>query len=144
MLYLTKRMNFSAAHRLFNPEFDEQKNLDTFGKCGSPNGHGHNYELEVTVAGVPDPETGFVIDLNQLRRIMDETIVSKVDHANLNVDVPFLSGVIPTVENLAIIFWRLLEPQITSGQLYKIRISETHSSWVEYFGSPSEIKRFKM
>src|SRR5947207_15098213 len=109
MVYVTRKAHFSAAHRLFNPTFSDEKNDAIFDKCNNPMGHGHNYTIEVTVGGIPDPETGYVIDLKQLAQLMEERIVSKVDHKHLNYDVPELSGVIPTAENLAIVFWSLIE-----------------------------------
>jgi len=142
MLEITKRVEFSASHRLFNPEWDFQKNQEVFDKCNNPNGHGHNYVLEVTVKGKPDPETGYVIDLKKLKMILKEKVVSRLDHKHLNMDVDFLQGVIPTVENIAVLIWRILEPEITNGELYKIKLNETPDSWVEYFGGEIDIKRF--
>ena len=136
MLYVTKRVEFSAAHRLFNPAFDEDKNEAVYDKCNNYYGHGHNYKLEVTVKGVPDPEIGYVIDLKKLKKILHDEIVSKVDHKHLNFDVEFLNGVIPTVENLAVAFWRILENKLPSGKLHRIRIYETKNSFVDYFGEP--------
>lgn len=143
MLYLTKIVSFSSAHRLFNPTFSEIKNYEVYDKCNNPNGHGHNYNLEVTVRGIPDSDTGYVIDLKKLKSILEEEIVSKVDHKHLNLDVEFLEGIIPTVENLAVVFWDILKNKLHSGELYKIKIWETEKSFVEYFGEPIEIKKFK-
>lgn len=143
MLYVTKRMNFSACHRLCNPDFDDDRNEEIFDKCNNHYGHGHNYDLEVTVAGEPDPNTGYVIDLKKLKRIMKKEIVDKVDHKHLNFDVDFLKGIIPTVENLAVVFWRILDEAIPAGKLHKIKINETPDSYVEYFGDPIEIKNFR-
>ncbi|HTR81630.1 MAG TPA: 6-carboxytetrahydropterin synthase, partial [Bacteroidota bacterium] len=105
MMYVTRKAHFSAAHRLFNPAFSDEKNLEVYDKCANPNGHGHNYNLEITVAGDPDPETGYVIDLKRLKKIIEEYFVSKVDHKHLNYDVDFLKGVIPTAENIAKACW---------------------------------------
>jgi len=105
MIYITRRLEFCAGHRLFNPAFSDEKNADTFGLCNNLNGHGHNYVLEVTIKGEVDPETGMVLDLKSLKKLINEEIVDKVDHKNLNVDVEFLKNVIPTAENLAIHFW---------------------------------------
>ncbi|HIE80842.1 MAG TPA: 6-carboxytetrahydropterin synthase, partial [Nitrospinaceae bacterium] len=102
MIYITRRLEFCASHRLFNPAFSDEKNAATFGLCNNPNGHGHNYVLEVTVKGEVDPETGMVLDLKTLKKLINEEIVDKVDHKNLNVDVEFLKNVIPTAENIAI------------------------------------------
>jgi 6-pyruvoyltetrahydropterin/6-carboxytetrahydropterin synthase len=142
MVYLTKRLMFSSAHRLFNPEFSDKKNKEIFDKCNNFYGHGHNYDLEVTVKGIPDPETGYVIDLKELKDIMTEEVIEKVDHKHLNYDVDFLQGIIPTVENLCVIFWKILKDKLPSGQLHKIKIHETDDSYCEYYGGDIEIKRF--
>lgn len=142
MIQITKRVDFSASHRLYNPEWDFDKNEEVFDKCNNPNGHGHNYVLEVTVKGNPDPETGYVYDLKKLKLLLKEKVVSKLDHKHLNKDVDFLQGVIPTVENIAVLIWRILEPEITNGELYKIKLNETPDSWVEYYGEDIEINRF--
>jgi 6-pyruvoyltetrahydropterin/6-carboxytetrahydropterin synthase len=134
MIYLTRREHFCSSHRLFNPTFTDRQNLDTYGKCAWPNGHGHNYELEVTVAGEPDPETGMILDLKKLADIMEAEIVGKVDHRHLNHDVDFLRGVIPTAENLAVVFWRVLEPKIAPGKLHAVRVYETPNNYAEYRG----------
>lgn len=142
MLYITKRVMFSAAHRLYNPEFSEEKNESVFDKCNNFYGHGHNYYLEVTVKGVPDISTGYVIDLKKLKKILMEEIVEKVDHKHLNFDVEFLKGIIPTVENLCVSFWQILSGKLPLDSLYKIKLNETDDSFCEYFGEPVEIKRF--
>lgn len=132
-------MKFSAAHRLFNPTFDDDRNEEVFDKCNNYYGHGHNYTLEVTVAGNPDPKTGYVIDLKKLKKILNDEIVSKVDHKHLNFDVDFLKGIIPTVENLAIVFWGILKNKISDGKLHRIRIYETDTSFVDYMGDPIDV-----
>ncbi len=142
MLYITKQVTFSAAHRLFNPSYSNELNDSIYDKCNNINGHGHNYVLEVTVSGLPNPDTGYVIDLKKLKRIIDEEIFSKVDHKHLNYDVDFLLGIIPTVENLAIKFWEVLANKISDGKLYKIKLYETPTSYVEYFGDKVDIKIF--
>ncbi|MFN3195416.1 MAG: 6-carboxytetrahydropterin synthase [Chlorobiota bacterium] len=142
MIQITKRVDFSASHRLYNPEWDFDKNEEVFDKCNNPNGHGHNYILEVTIKGNPDPETGYVYDLKKLKLLLKEKVVSRLDHKHLNKDVDFLQGVIPTVENIAVLIWRILEPEITNGELYKIKLNETPDSWVEYYGEDIEINRF--
>lgn len=142
MLLVTKKVEFSAAHRLFNPEWSFEKNEEVYDKCNNPNGHGHNYVLEVTVKGNPDPETGYVIDLKKLKDIINKNIVTFVDHKHLNKDVDFLRGIIPTVENLSVIFWQQIENKLAGGKLYKIKLFETPNSWVEYYGEPVEIKRY--
>ena len=144
MLYLTKQVSFSAAHRLFNPEYSFEKNDEIYDKCNNFYGHGHNYILEVTVAGIPNPNTGYVIDLKKLKKILNEEIIEKVDHKHLNFDVDFLKGIIPTVENLAVIFWKILENKITDGKLYKIKLYETPQSFVEYYGDNVEVKKFEV
>ncbi|MDD8019215.1 MAG: 6-carboxytetrahydropterin synthase [Bacteroidota bacterium] len=134
MIYVTRRSHFSASHRLFNPKFSDEKNVDMFDKCANPNGHGHNYYLEVCIAGEPNRETGYVIDLKKLKRIINEQFVDKVDHKNLNVDVDFLSGINPTAENIVIAAWKQIVPHITEGTLHSIRLHETENNFVEYRG----------
>ena len=136
MVYVSRKAHFSAAHRLFNPTFTEDRNEEVFDKCNNPRGHGHNYTLEVTVAGLPDPETGYVIDLKKLARLMDELVIERVDHKHLNYDVPELRGIIPTAENIAIVFWQLLEPKIEDGKLFSVRLFESDNNFVEYRGEP--------
>jgi 6-pyruvoyltetrahydropterin/6-carboxytetrahydropterin synthase len=134
MVYVTRKAHFSAAHRLFNPEFTDEQNEAIFDKCNNLHGHGHNYTVEVTVAGNPDPKTGYVIDLKKLSELIEEVILSKVDHKHLNFDVPELAGIIPTAENIALVFWSLLEPRILEGKLYKVRVAESDNNFAEYFG----------
>lgn len=134
MVYITRKEHFSASHRLFNPEWSDAKNLDVFGKCANPNGHGHNYDLEVTVAGTPPKESGMVIDLKKLSDIMNLEIVDKVDHKHMNHDVVFLQGVIPTAEHMAIAFWKILEKKLPQGKLYSIKLYESDNNFVEYRG----------
>lgn len=142
MIYVTRRAHFSAAHRLYNPLFSDEKNEALFDKCNNVRGHGHNYVIEVTVKGLPDPQTGYVIDLKQLARIMEDAVVGKVDHKHLNFDVDFLRGIIPTAENIAVLFWRILEPRIDSGTLHSIRVYESDNNFVDYFGEPVDIPRY--
>jgi 6-pyruvoyltetrahydropterin/6-carboxytetrahydropterin synthase len=142
MVYVTKKITFSAAHRLFNPTFSDEKNEDIFDKCNNKNGHGHNYVLEVTVAGHPNIDTGYVIDLKKLKRIIKEEIFEKVDHKHLNYDVEFLNNIIPSAENIAVKFWEVLKDKISEGKLYEIKLFESDNSYVEYFGEPVEIKYF--
>ncbi|GDX64017.1 6-carboxy-5,6,7,8-tetrahydropterin synthase [Chlorobiota bacterium] len=139
MVYVTRKMHFSAAHRLFNPTFSHEKNDKIFDKCNNPMGHGHNYTMEVTVKGIPDPETGYVIDLKVLRDLIEDHIIEHVDHKHLNHDVSFLKGIIPTAENLAICFWGILESKITGGILHSIKLFESDANFVEYFGEPVSI-----
>ncbi len=135
MLYITKITNFSASHRLFNPNLSDEENEKLFDKCNNKNGHGHNYKLEITICGEVNPVSGYVIDLKLLKNIIEEEIIEKVDHTNLNLDVDFLKGTIPSVENLAIAFWKILENKLPSGKLYKIKLFETENSYVEYYGN---------
>lgn len=133
-VYVTRKVHFNAAHRLHNPDKSDEWNRATFGKCNNPNWHGHNYELEVTVAGEPNPETGYVIDLGELKRIIDERIVSRCDHANLNLDVDFMQGILPSTENFVVAIWRELERAIPAGTLQCVRLKETERNIAEYRG----------
>lgn len=133
-MIVTARLTFSAAHRLHNPERDAEWNRRTYDKCDNPNGHGHNYALEVSVRGRIDPETGMVIDLKKLKDIMRERVIDRVDHRNLNEDVGFLRGVIPTAENLARSFWHELAGSIPYGELDEIVLHETERNSVRYRG----------
>ncbi len=137
MMYLTHRFDFCASHRLHNPDLSEKENLEIYGKCNNPNGHGHNYDLEVTIAGDPDPETGMVLELSILKRIVEEEIVSRYDHKHLNLDVSDFKEVIPTAENLLVVIWDHLEGRIPRGALARLRITETANNVFEYHG-PAE------
>jgi 6-pyruvoyltetrahydropterin/6-carboxytetrahydropterin synthase len=134
LIYVTRRAHFSAAHRLFNPSFSDQENAAVFDKCANPNGHGHNYYVEVTVAGQADPSTGYVIDLKKLKTLIDEHFIALVDHKNLNIDVDFLRGINPTAEHLAVACWNQLKAQIHDGRLYSVRLYETDQNFTEYKG----------
>lgn len=134
MVFVTRKAQFSASHRLFNPAWSDEKNAEVFGKCNNPNGHGHNYEIEVTVGGTPPPDTGMVIDLKKLADIVEEEIIEKVDHKHMNLDVDFMRGIIPTAENMAIAFWRILQPKIREGTLVSIKVLESHNNLIEYRG----------
>lgn len=138
MIFLTRKTEFCASHRLFNPDFSPEKNEKTFGLCNNPNGHGHNYVLEVTVKGEVDPETGMVLDLKTLKKLITLEIIDKVDHKNLNVDVQFMNGIIPTAENIAIKFWEILEPKIINGELHEVKLFESERNIVIYRGHSSE------
>ncbi len=133
-VYVTRKVQFNAAHRLHNPEKSDEWNRQTFGKCNSPNWHGHNYTLEVTVVGQPDPETGYVIDLGELKKLVNEKVVSKVDHANLNLDVDFMADTLPSTENFVIAIWNELEDHIPGGTLHSVRLRETDNNSAEYRG----------
>ena len=138
MIYITRRLEFCASHRLYNPEFSDEKNETIFGLCNNPNGHGHNYVLEVTVKGEVDRQTGMVLDLKALTKLINEEIINKVDHKNLNVDVDFIKEVIPTAENIAIHFWNILEPKIESGELHEVKLFESERNYVVYHGGSVE------
>lgn len=133
-VYVTRKVHFNAAHRLHNPDKSAAWNEETFGKCNNPKWHGHNYELEVTVAGEPDPESGYVVDLGALKDVLHERIVDKVDHKNLNQEVAFMDGLNPTTENFAVAIWEQLEDHLPSGRLHCVRLYETPRNFVEYRG----------
>ena len=132
---VTRRLRFNAAHRVFNPTFSDADNEATFGKCNNPNWHGHNYVLEVSVEGEIDESTGYVVDLSKVRDIAESEIIEKVDHKNLNLDVDFMKGIIPTAENIVVQFWRILEPAVAPGKLKKLLLRETENNYVEYTGN---------
>lgn len=134
MIFVIRKAHFCAAHRLFNPKWSDAENNRIFGKCNNPNGHGHNYTVEVTVAGEVPGDSGMVIDLKVLADIIETEVIERVDHKHLNHDVDFMQGVIPTAENIAIAFWKILRPRITSGRLHAIRLYESENNIVEYRG----------
>lgn len=136
-VYVTRRAHFNAAHRLHNPDFSQEWNEAQYGHCNNPFWHGHNYVIEVTVRGQPHPQTGYVIDLGELKQIVHEAVVKPCDHRNLNEQVEFLKGILPSTENLAIAFWNQIEPRITSGKLHSVRLYETDRNFAEYLGSTS-------
>ena len=133
-MIVTARLQFAAAHRLHNDAFDDEWNRKVFDKCDNPAGHGHNYVIEVSVSGPVDPDTGMVIDLKKLKSIIREKVIDRVDHKNLNHDVDFLKGVIPTAENLAIRFWEQLENSVAPCRLEQILLRETEKNSVTYRG----------
>ena len=132
MVYLTRREHFNAAHRVFNPAWSDEKNLEVFGLCSNPNWHGHNYELFVTVKGEVDPTTGYLVNAKKLSSIINEFVVDKMDHRNLNLEVDFLKGIQPSSENIVKAIWEQLEDKITDCTLHKIRLHETENIYVEY------------
>jgi 6-pyruvoyltetrahydropterin/6-carboxytetrahydropterin synthase len=135
MVYLTRRERFNAAHKLWVKEWSEDKNFETFGKCANKNWHGHNYELFVTVKGVPDPITGFIMNTSDLSKIIHKHIISKLDHSNLNLDVDFIPEHIqPTTENLIVLIWQQLEKHIVGCRLHAVKLVETENIYAEYFG----------
>jgi len=131
---VTRQVHFNAAHRLHNSTKSARWNADKYGPCNNPRWHGHNYVLEVTVAGEPDPETGYLFDLSELKNLLEERIVRACDHRNLNEEVPFLRGLIPSTENLVIAFWNELEPHIVRGRLHSVKLYETPRNFAEYRG----------
>lgn len=134
LVYVTRKVHFNAAHRLHNPDKSDEWNERTFGKCNNPNWHGHNYVLEVTVKGEPHPETGYVIDLSDLKRVLQERVIDRCDHRNLNMDVDFLRGIMPSTENFAVAIWKELVDALPSGKLHCVRLYETERNMAEYFG----------
>ena len=136
MIYITRRESFNAAHKLSRTDWSLEKNIAVYGKCANPNWHGHNYQLYVTVKGEVNPETGFLVDLKWLKLIINEHIVDKIDHRNLNLDVDFMKDKLASTENLAIAIWDILMPLVQEGgaQLHCIKIYETENNFVEYFG----------
>lgn len=128
-----RRVHFSAAHRLHNDAFSDEENRRIFGLCNNPNWHGHNYELEVTVEGTPDPQTGYVVDLAVVKQAA-EAVTGDLDHRNLNLDVPWLRGVIPSTENLVVAIWNRLAPSIPGGRLVRLVLWETPRNAAEYWG----------
>ncbi len=136
MMLITRRERFNAAHRLFRPEYSPEKNLEVFGKCSNPNWHGHNYELYVTVSGPVNPETGFVINLKILSRIIREKVLDKLDHKNINLEVSFMKGKLASSENLVMAIWEQLEEPIRREgvRLHRIKLYETENNFVEYLG----------
>lgn len=125
MIRITRKVEFSAAHFYHNPNFSADENRRVFGKCNNPHGHGHNYVLEVTIAGEPDPTTGMVLDLKELKDILQREVMDRMDHRHLNYEVPELAGQIPTCENIAAVIWKLLEPKIRTGKLDRVRLHES-------------------
>jgi 6-pyruvoyltetrahydropterin/6-carboxytetrahydropterin synthase len=127
-----RKESFNAAHRLFNPAWSDEKNNEVFGKCALPNYHGHNYDLIVRITGKQDKKTGYVMDMKKLSDLLKETIIEKLDHKNLNMDVAEFKGLNPTAENIAIVIYDLLRPQIEKKLELHIRLYETPRNFVEY------------
>ena len=134
MVYLTRKCEFSAAHYYHNPQFSAEENLRIFGKCNNPNGHGHNYTLEVTVKGDVNPRSGFVVDLKDLKDALEREVLSALDHRFLNKEVPEFRDRIPTTENLAIAIWSRLKPKLNVAQLHRVRLYETPDLFVDFYG----------
>src|SRR5664280_1943251 len=137
MIFLTLRERFNAAHRLFRPEWSDEKNAEVYGKCSNPNWHGHNYELFITIKGNINPEIGYLADLKKLSNLIIERVTDKLDHKNLNLDVDFMQGKLASAENIAIAIWEQIEmPILTLGaELHCVKLCETENNFVEYFGT---------
>lgn len=137
MIYITRRERFNAAHRLFRPEFSDEKNLEVFGKCSNPNWHGHNYTLFVTVKGEVDPETGFLVNLKDLSDLINRLVIEKLDHKNINLEVDFMQGKLASTENIAIGIWNELREAVEGlgANLFKVQLYETENNFVEYMGN---------
>jgi len=133
-VYITRRETFAAAHRLFKPGLTDEENFKLFGKCSNPNWHGHNYTLEVVVKGIVDIGTGFVVDVQKLKAIIHEHVISKVDHKNLNIDTEFMNGIIPSSENIVIAIWNQLVDKIPNGKLHSVKLYETENNYFEFRG----------
>lgn len=142
MIYISRKEHFNAAHKLANPNWSDEKNLEVFGPCANSNWHGHNFELIVTVKGIPNPDTGFIIDLKKLSTLIRSEVIDKVDHKNLNLDVDFMQGKMASTENITIEFWKILAPAIQKmapgTQLHSLKLYETPRNFAEYFGENIE------
>lgn len=139
MIFLTRRATFSASHFYWNEAWPAEKNAEVFGRCANRNGHGHNYTLEVTLAGSPDPVTGFVVDLKWLKDVIEREVLEAWDHRHLNLEAPDFASLIPTTENIAIVAWKRLEPAVDSAggaRLSRVRVYETPDIFAEYRGEP--------
>ncbi len=134
MIYLTRKAEFSASHYYHNPALSPEENQRLFGKCNNPNGHGHNYLLEVTVKGEVDGRTGMVMDLKELKEVLNREVMEVLDHRSLNHEVPAFASRLPTTENIAIEIWRMLEGKLPSGRLHRVRLYETQDLCVDYYG----------
>lgn len=138
MVYVSRKEHFNAAHRLYREDWSAEKNKEVFGPCANENWHGHNFEIIVTVKGRPDPETGFVIDLKKLSTLIRAEVLEKLDHKNLNLDVDFMKGIMPSCENLVVEIWKIIDPKIPAiapkAQLHSIKLYETPRNFVEYLG----------
>ena len=135
VVYITRKVRFNAAHKLWNPKWNEKKNFEVFGKCANPNFHGHNFDLYVTLGGIPDPETGFVYNLSTLKKLLETEILIHLDHKNLNLDVPFMKGKMSSIENLIAEIWKILSKKLPEEiELYKLKLYETENNYVEFFG----------
>ena len=138
MVFVSRKEHFNAAHKLYNKSWSKEKNTEIFGACANENWHGHNFELTVTVAGIPDSNTGFVVDLKRLGSLIRTEIIDALDHKNLNEDVPFLTDKIPTIEVLIMEIWNILAPKVEilspKSRLHKLLLTETNKQFAEYYG----------
>lgn len=136
MIYITRRERFNAAHRLFRSDYSEEKNQKVFGKCSNPNWHGHNYELFVTLKGEINPETGFLVNLKTLSKMIRNTVILKLDHKNINIEVDFMHGKLASTENLAVGIWNEIKTGVNAlgAELHCVKISESENNYAEYFG----------
>jgi 6-pyruvoyltetrahydropterin/6-carboxytetrahydropterin synthase len=134
MVYLTRKSEFSASHYYHNPALSPEENQRVFGKCANLDGHGHNYTLEITVKGDVDRTTGFVVDLKQLKDVLNDEVVEAMDHRHLNKEVPEFATQIPTTENLAIAIWQRLESKLNVAKLHRVRVYEMPDLFVDYYG----------
>jgi 6-pyruvoyltetrahydropterin/6-carboxytetrahydropterin synthase len=134
IVYITRRERFNAAHKLFNPKWTKEENEAFFGKCANHYYHGHNFELFVTVKGIANPDTGIVMDLKELKALIKEEVTEKLDHKNLNEDIDFLKGQMPSIENIIVAIWEILDAKITDGKLHYLKLIETENNFVEYYG----------
>jgi 6-pyruvoyltetrahydropterin/6-carboxytetrahydropterin synthase len=135
-VFITRRESFNAAHRMYNPQWDNEKNMEVYGKCSNPNWHGHNYKLFVTVKGDIDPKIGYVANLKIISKIINQHVIEHLDHKNINLEVEFMKGLVPSSENLAVAIWKQLEPHINMMgiALHCIKIEETENNFAEYYG----------
>jgi len=134
VIYLTRRAEFSASHYYHNPAFSAEENRRVFGKCNNPHGHGHNYALEVTIAGEVNPATGMVLNIKDLKKLLEAEVLEAMDHRFLNAEVTAFATRIPTTENIAIEIWNRLAPKLTLGKLHRVRLYETADLYVDYYG----------
>jgi 6-pyruvoyltetrahydropterin/6-carboxytetrahydropterin synthase len=134
LVYLTRKAEFAASHYYHNPKFSAEENQRIFGKCNNPNGHGHNYVIEVTVKGEVDPRSGFVVDLKDLKETMHREVLDAMDHRFLNKEVPEFFTLIPTTENIAIVIWRRLDSKLNKAMLHRVRVYETPDLFADFYG----------
>ena len=134
LVYITRKVHFNAAHRLYNPKWTDEENEAFFGKCANKNFHGHNFDMYVTLKGVADDNTGMLMDLRKLKEVIQEFILDKLDHKNLNMDVDFMKDKMASIENLVVEIWKQLDPHIENGTLHSIKLYETENQFVEYYG----------